>query len=172
MATREIWHEILFNASASEVYEAATDTKKLAHWWTTDTRGESQIGKKLEFWFGGMCQPMEVTVLKPGDLWAGMRRKVAHQDGLTHKSNSRFFAIRKGSGDLAKLTQVSSDTPFSSRPRAKVSRSLWLCPSAIPAALKTSASSSATPTLRLESSSVLTRRSTVGFYAEPTAAPR
>jgi uncharacterized protein YndB with AHSA1/START domain len=68
MATREIWHEILFNASASEVYEAATDTKKLAHWWTTDTRGESQIGKKLEFWFGGMCQPMEVTALKPGEL--------------------------------------------------------------------------------------------------------
>jgi uncharacterized protein YndB with AHSA1/START domain len=38
MATREIWHEILINASASEIYQGVTDVKKLAHWWTTDVR--------------------------------------------------------------------------------------------------------------------------------------
>jgi uncharacterized protein YndB with AHSA1/START domain len=38
MATREIWHEILIKASPSSVYEAVTDAKKLAHWWTTGAR--------------------------------------------------------------------------------------------------------------------------------------
>jgi len=30
-----------------------TDTKKLAGWWTSDTRGDgSKVGGVLEFWFG------------------------------------------------------------------------------------------------------------------------
>ncbi len=65
---REIWHEILINAAPGTLYEALTDVKKLGHWWTTDTRGESRLGKNLEFWFGGMCQLMEVTALQPGEL--------------------------------------------------------------------------------------------------------
>jgi len=68
MATREIWHEILIHASPSEVYAAVTDAKKLAHWWTTETRGESKVGKHLEFWFEGLCQLMEVTELVPNEL--------------------------------------------------------------------------------------------------------
>jgi len=69
MATREIWHEILINVSPSAVYEAVTDAKKLAHWWTTGARGESAIGKHLEFWFGEFrAAEMEVTVLKPHEL--------------------------------------------------------------------------------------------------------
>jgi uncharacterized protein YndB with AHSA1/START domain len=69
MAKREIWHEILINASPRELYEAVTDVKKLAHWWTTDVRGESAIGEKLEFWFSGFrAAVMEVTTLKPGEL--------------------------------------------------------------------------------------------------------
>jgi len=69
MATREIWHEILINASPASLYEAITDTKKLAHWWTIDVRGESAIGKHLEFWFSGFRgSVMEVTTLKPGEL--------------------------------------------------------------------------------------------------------
>ncbi len=68
MATREIWHEILINASPRALYEAVTDVKKLGHWWTTDTRGESKVGSNLEFWFGGMCQPMEVTTLQANEL--------------------------------------------------------------------------------------------------------
>ncbi|MBB5060352.1 uncharacterized protein YndB with AHSA1/START domain [Granulicella aggregans] len=69
MAKREIWHEILINASSCELYEAVTDVNKLAHWWTTDVRGESAIGEKLEFWFSGFrAAVMEVTTLKPGEL--------------------------------------------------------------------------------------------------------
>jgi uncharacterized protein YndB with AHSA1/START domain len=69
MATREIWHEILINASPLDIYQAVTDPKKLAHWWTTDVRGESAIGKRLEFWFSGFrAAVMEVTALKAAEL--------------------------------------------------------------------------------------------------------
>jgi uncharacterized protein YndB with AHSA1/START domain len=69
IATREIWHEVLINVSPSDIYEAVSDVKKLAHWWTTGARGESAIGKRLEFWVGDFCAAeMEVTVLKPRDL--------------------------------------------------------------------------------------------------------
>jgi uncharacterized protein YndB with AHSA1/START domain len=70
MATREIWHEVPINASASDLYKALTDVKKLSHWWTTDTRGESEVGKTLEFWFSGSraTAVMEVTTLKPEEL--------------------------------------------------------------------------------------------------------
>ena len=66
---REIWHEIHINASSNEVYQAVADVKKLAHWWTTDTRGKSAVGKKLEFWFNGhLSAEMVVTILKVDEL--------------------------------------------------------------------------------------------------------
>ena len=69
MATREIWHEILINAPPSELYQAAVDVQRLAHWWTTDVRGESAVGNKLEFWFSGFrAAVIEVTALNPDDL--------------------------------------------------------------------------------------------------------
>jgi uncharacterized protein YndB with AHSA1/START domain len=70
MSTREIWHEVPINASPSDLYEAVTDVKKLAHWWTTDTRGQSEVGKTLEFWFGGSraSAVMEVAALKPHEV--------------------------------------------------------------------------------------------------------
>jgi uncharacterized protein YndB with AHSA1/START domain len=48
MAKREIWHEIIVNCSLPELFEAVTQPGKIAHWWTTDVRGESQVGKHLE----------------------------------------------------------------------------------------------------------------------------
>src|SRR5215471_5044780 len=69
MTTREIWHEILINATPAELYDAVTDVKKLAHWWTTDVRGESATGKRLEFWFSGFrAAVMEVTKIEPDEL--------------------------------------------------------------------------------------------------------
>lgn len=68
MATREIWHELLVNVSAERLYCAVSDPKMIAHWWTTGARGESAIGKQLEFWFGDYCGSVaEVTVLKPNE---------------------------------------------------------------------------------------------------------
>jgi uncharacterized protein YndB with AHSA1/START domain len=80
MAHREIWHEIHINAPANEVYQAVTDVGKLAHWWTTDTRGESAVGKKLEFWFyGELAAEMIVTALKVNKLvqWRVTKRSMA-----------------------------------------------------------------------------------------------
>jgi uncharacterized protein YndB with AHSA1/START domain len=78
MANREIWQEIKIKASPDKVYQALTDVKKLAHWWTTDTRGECAIGKHLEFWFGGRgpSATMEVTALKESELvrWKATER--------------------------------------------------------------------------------------------------
>jgi len=68
MANREIWHEIMINASPRDVYQALTDVDKLAHWWTTDTRGKYKVGNSLEFCFDRLCQPVEVTALRPDEL--------------------------------------------------------------------------------------------------------
>jgi hypothetical protein len=50
MANQEIRHRVSIKASPDTIYQALTDVKKLAQWWTTDTRGESKTGKTLEFW--------------------------------------------------------------------------------------------------------------------------
>ncbi|HUL33843.1 MAG TPA: SRPBCC domain-containing protein [Candidatus Eisenbacteria bacterium] len=69
MATREIWHEVLTQASPSPLYEALTEPKKLAHWWTIDVRGQSALGEQLEFWFSGFRgSVMEVTSLQKDQL--------------------------------------------------------------------------------------------------------
>lgn len=96
--TREIWHELFFNVTPQELYEALTDPEKLAQWWTTDVRGISQLGEYLEFGFGGLIQEMLVTDLEPGKLvqwkatesglpdWVGtiLEFKIFRRDGLTY----------------------------------------------------------------------------------------
>ena len=77
MAYREIWHEMIIKASPSELYQALTDVKKLAHWWTIETLGESAVGKKLEFLFyGKFLKEMVVTTLKVDELvrWRATER--------------------------------------------------------------------------------------------------
>jgi uncharacterized protein YndB with AHSA1/START domain len=79
MKTYEIYHSVGIKATPDAVYQALTDTKKLAGWWTSDTRGNgSKVGSTLEFWFGEFCQKFEVTALMPGAL---VRWKAA-DDGM------------------------------------------------------------------------------------------
>jgi uncharacterized protein YndB with AHSA1/START domain len=60
-------HQVGIKASPEEIYQALTETGKLAKWWTTDTRGSgAKIGDALEFWFNGFCQKFNVSELKPG----------------------------------------------------------------------------------------------------------
>lgn len=61
----EIWHRVGIKATPAAVYLALTDTGRLAQWWTTDTRGESKVGKTLEFRFGKFTQEMKVVSLEP-----------------------------------------------------------------------------------------------------------
>ena len=50
MGNYTINHEVGIKASSSSVYEALTDTKKLAAWWISDARGVgSKVGGVLEF---------------------------------------------------------------------------------------------------------------------------
>jgi uncharacterized protein YndB with AHSA1/START domain len=63
----EINHQVGIKASPEEIYETLTATKKLAQWWTTDTRGSgAKVGDTLEFWFHGFCQKFIVKALQPG----------------------------------------------------------------------------------------------------------
>jgi len=69
MKTYDIRHQVGIEAPAKTVYQALTDTKGLAGWWTSDTRGNgSEVGGVLEFWFGDFCQKFEVVELQPDKL--------------------------------------------------------------------------------------------------------
>jgi uncharacterized protein YndB with AHSA1/START domain len=76
MAAQEIRHEVRIKASPVALYEALTDASKLAQWWIPDTRGRSEPGRALEFWFGGHCQEMRVTALRSNQLvrWQATER--------------------------------------------------------------------------------------------------
>jgi uncharacterized protein YndB with AHSA1/START domain len=66
METYSIQHQVGIKAAASAVYEALTDSAKLAGWWTSDTRGNGAVpGGVLEFWFGDFYQMFEVVELQP-----------------------------------------------------------------------------------------------------------
>src|SRR5665811_1614427 len=80
MIYREIWHEIHIHSTPHKVYQALTDVEKLAGWWTTDTRGESTVGGKLEFWFSRhLAAEVVVTELKTDSLarWRVTTRGIA-----------------------------------------------------------------------------------------------
>ena len=80
MKTYTIHHEIGIKASSKAVYQALTDTKKLAGWWTSDIRGKgSKVGDVLEFWFDDFCQKFEVAELQPGKL---VRWKADRKEGV------------------------------------------------------------------------------------------
>ena len=66
-ASAGINHQVGIKASPDAIYQTLTDTKTLAQWWTTDTRGSaSRVGDTIEFWFGTFCQKFMVTALEPG----------------------------------------------------------------------------------------------------------
>ncbi|MBI3523345.1 MAG: SRPBCC domain-containing protein [Betaproteobacteria bacterium] len=65
MSTHQIQHQVGIKATPEAVYKALTDLKQLARWWTSDTRGKSEVGSRLEFWFGNFFQKFEVIELKP-----------------------------------------------------------------------------------------------------------
>ena len=76
--TYTIRHEVGIAAKPEAIFDALTDVKKLAAWWTSDTRGSAaKVGGIIEFWFGDFCQKFEVMELKPGKL---VRWKATKED--------------------------------------------------------------------------------------------
>jgi len=60
-------HQVGIKASPEAIFSVLTDTKKLAQWWTTDTRGSgAKVGDTLEFWFADFCQKFAIKELAPG----------------------------------------------------------------------------------------------------------
>jgi uncharacterized protein YndB with AHSA1/START domain len=82
MKTYNIQHEVGIKASPEAVYEALTDTRRLAEWWTSDTRGDgSEVGGILEFWFGDSCHAFEVVELQAGKFvrWKSGKEDAARE---------------------------------------------------------------------------------------------
>ena len=60
--------QIGVKATPDDIYKTLTEPKRLAQWWTSDTRGSgTKVGDTLEFWFGEFCQKFIVKALKPGE---------------------------------------------------------------------------------------------------------
>ena len=111
-ANSQIWHEIIINASPGDLYQALTDVKKLAHWWTTDTWGKSETGKNMEFCFEAFCQEMQVTNLKANQLvrWQATEKGLPDCAGteiefkIFREENQTFLHLRhSGWRDNAKM---------------------------------------------------------------------
>ena len=73
MTTYEIKHEIGIKGTPEAIFRALVEPKLLAQWWTSDTRGQSEVGGMLEFWFGEYPQKMRVKALEANELvrWQG-----------------------------------------------------------------------------------------------------
>lgn len=68
----DILHRVGIKASANDTYRALTTRQGLAGWWTTDTRGNCDLGGTIEFHFGKNGRiDMKVLELEPGKrvLW-------------------------------------------------------------------------------------------------------
>jgi uncharacterized protein YndB with AHSA1/START domain len=63
----DIRHRVGITAPAGRIYQALATRDGVSGWWTRDVRGNSEVGGKLEFFFGGSTPAavMEVTDLVP-----------------------------------------------------------------------------------------------------------
>lgn len=68
----DILHRVgIKTPSVDTVYQAITTTEGLSNWWTTDTKGNGEVGGVLEFRFRAGGFDMKVLELDPGKsvLW-------------------------------------------------------------------------------------------------------
>ena len=67
----DILHQVGIQAPADAVYTALTTTEGLTGWWTTDTKGDEEVGGVLQFRFQAGGFDMKVLKLEPGRrvLW-------------------------------------------------------------------------------------------------------
>ncbi|HEX3404224.1 MAG TPA: SRPBCC domain-containing protein [Acetobacteraceae bacterium] len=68
----DILHKVgIRSSSLNDAYNALTTLEGLSAWWTTDTQGESKVGRVLRFRFGSSGFDMKVLELHPAKrvLW-------------------------------------------------------------------------------------------------------
>ncbi|GAA5093111.1 SRPBCC family protein [Nocardia iowensis] len=63
----DILHRAGIKAGIDDVYAALTTTDGLAGWWTTDTKGDTNIGGVIQFRFGADGFDMKVLDGKPAE---------------------------------------------------------------------------------------------------------
>jgi uncharacterized protein YndB with AHSA1/START domain len=62
----DILHKVEVKASPNDVYRALTHRDRLASWWTTDTRGDTDKGGVIQFRFGSRgAIDVKVVELEP-----------------------------------------------------------------------------------------------------------
>src|SRR5215510_4428149 len=62
----DIMHRVGVKAAPRDVYAAVTSRERLAAWWTSDTRGRSELGRTVHFQFGDRgFFDMKVLELQP-----------------------------------------------------------------------------------------------------------
>src|SRR3954464_2742182 len=72
----DILHRVGIKSSPREVYKALTTIDGLAGWWTSTTRGDSDVGGEIHFQFGDRgFVDMKVLALEPDKrvLWEVVR---------------------------------------------------------------------------------------------------
>jgi len=67
----DILHRVGIRSTVDKAYKAIATREGLAGWWTTNTKGTSEIGGVLKFRFGAGGFDMKVLELEPGKrvLW-------------------------------------------------------------------------------------------------------
>ena len=63
----DILHEVTIKAAPDKIYQALTEQKGLASWWTVHTKAKPQVGNVNEFTFnnGAYVFKMEIDKLEP-----------------------------------------------------------------------------------------------------------
>ena len=95
----DILHKVgIKSTSLQAVYNALATIEGLSSWWTTDTRGESEIGGELQFRFGDGGFDMKVLELEPGKrvLWHvvdGPEEWLGTRIGFDLKQNGDWIVI-------------------------------------------------------------------------------
>lgn len=95
----DILHRVGIKSSTRDAYQALTTLRGLAGWWTTDTRGTSDVGGVIEFHFGTRGRvDMKVLELDPA-------RRVVWQvvDGPDDWIGSKVSFELKQEGEQATL---------------------------------------------------------------------
>jgi len=66
--THSIKHLFHIDAKRSDVFKAISTIEGLSNWWTTDTKGDSNVGGTIQFRFATHGGPdMKVKEVKPGE---------------------------------------------------------------------------------------------------------
>ena len=95
----DILHRVETKSSPADAYRALASLEGLASWWTTETRGSSEVGDVIEFRFGKRGGfDMKVLELEPAKrvLWqvvAGPKEWIGTKVGFDLTQNGGFTGV-------------------------------------------------------------------------------